>query len=47
MNMIHIIRERATPQQIQEMLQDLETDINIDPQQGNRSLEIVIPVIRE
>jgi hypothetical protein len=27
--MIHIIRERATPQQIQEMLQDLDTYIKL------------------
>ena len=53
--MIYIIRERATPQQMQEMLQALGTYIklavdipliNIRPRQNNRAMEILDPEIR-
>jgi hypothetical protein len=52
---IHIIRTRATRQQIDDMLQVLKTYIklsfesliNIRPRQNNRSLEIVDPALRK
>jgi len=43
--MIHLIRERATPQQLTEMLEALE--INIRPCQGNPSMVILDPETRE
>ena len=49
--MIHIIRTLATQQQIDEMMQALETYIesliNIRPRQANPSMEILDPQLRD
>ena len=42
-NMIHLLRSRATRQQLDEML---EAMINIRPRQNNLALEILDPSIR-